>query len=67
MCSDICIGLQGIVQQGVIILPVVLYGSETWSLTLGGIQAKGISKQDPEAGEYMDPRGMKMGVEKVPQ
>ena len=33
-----------------IVLPVVLYGCETWSLTLRkGIHAKGIWKQDPEA------------------
>jgi hypothetical protein len=50
-----------------IILPVVLYGCETWSLTLKGrMQAKGIWKRDSEANIWAQ-EGWELGVEKAPQ
>ena len=50
-----------------IILPVVLYGCETWSLTLREeFKAKGIWKHDPEANIWAQ-EGWECGVEKAPQ
>ena len=45
-----------------IILPDMLYGCETWSLTL----REGICKQDPDANIWLQ-EGLEWGVEKAQQ
>ena len=49
-----------------IILPVVLYGCETWCYIKGGMKARGIWKQDPEANIWAQ-EGWEWGAEKAPQ
>ena len=49
-----------------IILPVVLYGYEAWSLTLRETKTKGIWKPDPEVNIWGQ-EGWEWGVEKTPQ
>ena len=43
-----------------IILPIVLYGCEIWSLTLREESRQGYLKTESR-GEYLGPRGMRMG------
>ena len=49
-----------------IIMPVVLYGCETWSLILAGNQAEGIWEQDHEA-NICAQAGWAWGLEKTLQ
>ena len=49
-----------------IILPVVQYGCETWSLTLREESRLRVFENRIQ-GKYYDPNGMRMEMEKVPQ
>jgi hypothetical protein len=55
---DIKVCVDGILVHNIIIFPVVLYGCETWSLTLWEVQRLYVFETGCW-GEYLDQRGMK--------